>query len=94
MESSLANFLGCASKDEIHNILKPHLGQVVNLETGKTEYESLSLVTDCERMMHRIYEFQQFVAIEFDYTFEPFNENPNDGLDGFAIINQTPGGID
>lgn len=74
MESSLARHMGC-TKRELHEAIKLHptIGKTIDPETGEITYESIAEIHDADDMLSRIYEFQQWAAQEYSYTFEPYN---------------------
>lgn len=81
MEGHLASHLGI-TKNDLHASIKhsTRLGRVIDRTTGEEAYESISDVSSEERMMERIVEFQQWAAMEFDYTFEPYKTDAYDTL--------------
>lgn len=90
METKLSFHLGM-SKDELHENLKAHLGHHVDLDTGEITYQSISSVETSDEMLQRILQFQQFAAEHFQYTFEPFKYEENDGTIQLEVNNNPPG---
>lgn len=73
MESGLAKHLGY-TKTELHEALKDHIGQITG-DDGKPSYESIADVKTDDRMMERIFEFQQFASLNFNYKCENYVED-------------------
>jgi hypothetical protein len=69
MESELARYLGY-KKTELHEIMKVKIGQKIDINTGKTVYESIAEIKNVEEMQQRIIEYQIFAAETHKYIFK------------------------
>lgn len=73
METNLAHHLGM-KKPELHHALMAVFTKF-DIETDQLVYASIADIKEEEEMMVRIIEFQNYAAVEHNYTTEPFNED-------------------
>jgi hypothetical protein len=81
MESDLAKHLG-ETKDELHKVLAKSgkIGMMMDAETGKPRYKSMSEVYEKEEVIERMHELAQFAIEVCDYKFPPILPNGTTGL--------------